>query len=176
MFTVKQVYTRRIRAVAFLVLVAACGAFASTPFAPAARAASGHPAVVTDLTSDQIEAAVQEYFDSVSAFDIPRFVSNFAPNGVLEDPVGTPPVQGTANLTSFMTSLLSSFKEIKPRIQEIIVCGHEAEVNWKLNLKTKDGKKITIDGMGVFNFNPDGKLASVREFWDLDAFLAAMQN
>jgi len=30
--------------------------------------------------------------------------------------------------------------------------------------------------MGVFNFNQDGKLESVREFWDLQAFLAQLQS
>ena len=43
-------------------------------------------------------------------------------------------------------------------------------------LKTTTNKHITIDGMGIFRFNQDGKLQSVREFWDLAAFLADLQG
>jgi steroid delta-isomerase len=141
----------------------------------AARAA-GNVSAMNGLTPEQVEAAVEEYFDAVGAFDVQRYVNTFAPNGVLEDPVGTPPVQGTAAITAFITNIIAPFSEIKHKIQDINVCGNEAAVNWKLHLKTTTGKKIIIDGMGVFSFNQDGKLQSVREFWDLAAFLAALQS
>ena len=95
---------------------------------------------------------------------------------MLEDPVGTPPVQGTQAIAAFITNIIAPFSEIKHNIQEITVCGNEAAVNWKLKLKTTTGKRITIDGMGVFKFNQAGKLVSVREFWDLAAFLAQLQS
>ena len=56
------------------------------------------------------------------------------------------------------------------------MCSQEAAVNWKLRLKTTTGKVIIIDGMGVFKFNSEGKLQSVREFWDLAAFLSQLQG
>lgn len=156
-----------------LTIAAPSGAGATnSKLAPAASDVS----MMTALTPEQVEAAVEEYFDAVGAFDVQRYVNNFAPNGVLEDPVGTPPVQGTAALTAFITNIIAPFREIKHKIQDINVCGNEAAVNWKLNLKTTTGKKITIDGMGVFTFNQAGKLQSVREFWDLAAFLADLQS
>src|SRR2546421_4422018 len=128
------------------------------------------------LTTTQIEAAVEEYFASAASFDAQRYVNNFDPNGVLEDPVGPPPIQGAQALAAFITNITAPFSEIKPKIEEIIVCGNEAAVNWKLKLTTKTGKHITIDGMGVFSFNQAGKLQSVREFWDLAAFLEQLQG
>ena len=131
---------------------------------------------MTTPTPEQIEAAVEEYFNAVGAFDVQRYVNTFAPNGVLEDPVGTPPVQGQQAIAAFITNIIAPFSKIEHRTQEIIVCGSEAAVNWKLSLKTTAGKKIIIDGMGVFSFNQNGKLKSVREFWDLAAFLAQLQS
>jgi len=128
------------------------------------------------LTAAQIEAAVEEYFAAAASFDPQRYANNFAPDGVLEDPVGTPPIQGTQALTAFIAAITAPFSEIKPKIEEIIVCGNEAAVDWKLKLTTTTGKHITIDGMGVFSFNNAGKLQSVREFWDLAAFLAQLQS
>jgi steroid delta-isomerase len=133
-------------------------------------------AATYDLTPEQIEAAVEEYFASIGSLDVQRFVSNFAPDGALEDPVGTPPVQGAQAIGAFFGAIITPFSEIKPYVQEVIVCGQEAIVNWKLKLKTTTGKVIIIDGMGVFKFNQQGRLQSVREFWDLAAFLAELQG
>jgi steroid delta-isomerase len=129
-----------------------------------------------DLSPEQIEAAVEEYFASIGSLDVQRFVNNFAPDGVLEDPVGTPPIQGTQAIGAFFGAITTPFIEIKPYVQEVIVGGQEAIVNWKLKLKTTTGKVIFIDGMGLFKFNQQGKLQSVREFWDLAAFLAQLQG
>jgi steroid delta-isomerase len=129
-----------------------------------------------DLNPEQIEAAVEEYFASLGSLDVQRFVNNFAPDGVFEDPVGTPPIQGTQAIGAYYEAVTAPFIEIKPYIQEIIVGGQEAIVNWKIKLKTTSGKVIFIDGMGVFKFNQQGKIQSLREFWDLAAFLAQLQS
>lgn len=162
--------------VCLLALAAALG-LATGRFAPSAQAKStpSAPAVV-NLTPEQMEAAVEEYFDSIASMNVQRFVNNFAPDGVLEDPVGTPPVQGTQSIAAYFGAIIAPFSDIKAKVQEVIPCGQEAAVNWKLNLKVANGKRITIDGMGVFKFDQTGKLVSVREFWDLAAFLAQLQN
>ena len=174
MSTLKRLYAGRSSALASLLLVLALTVSASATFASSAWAAT-RP-MTFDLTPDQIEAAVEEYFDSIGSLDVPRFANNFAVDGVLEDPVGTPSVQGKPAIAAYFGAIIAPFSEIKPKVQDVIVCGHEAAVNWKLNLTTTSGKKITIDGMGIFNFNQDGKLQSVREFWDLAAFLAQLQG
>jgi steroid Delta-isomerase len=129
-----------------------------------------------DLTPAQIEAAVEEYFASLASLDVQRYVNNFAPDGVLEDPVGIPPIQGTQAIAAYIGAIFPQFREGKSRIQEVIVCGQEAAVNWKLRLKTTTGEVIIIDGMGVFKFNSQGKLQSVREFFDLAAISAPLQG
>lgn len=171
MFNLKRLSAAPIRTLASFMLVLALTLVAIPVLAPAPQAAASSPSAMVNLTPEQIEAAVEEYFDSVGAFDFQRFANNFGPNGILEDPVGTPPIQGTEAISAFIASISAPFSEIKHKIQDINVCGNEAAVNWKLNLKTTTGKKIVIDGMGVFKFNQNGKLHSVREFWDLQAFL-----
>jgi steroid Delta-isomerase len=175
MLNIKTVYTTRVRILtAFLLLVALT--VAASPTSSLSSRAASRPAAMMSMTPEQIEAAVEEYFNSVGAFDVQRYVNTFAPNGVIEDPVGTPPVQGTAAITAFITALIAPFSEIRHKIQDMNVCGQEAAVNWKIHLKTTTGKRIIIDGMGVFSFNQNGKLQSVRQFWDLEAFLAELQD
>ena len=76
-----------------------------------------------DLTQAEIEAAVEEYFASIGSLDVQRFVNNFAPDGVLEDPVGTPPLQGTQAIAAYFGAIIAPFSEIKPYVQEVVVCG-----------------------------------------------------
>ena len=173
MLTLKRSYATCSSALTSIVLAVVLTTVVSVGFAPSARAAVSPPA---PQTQEQIEAAVEEYFASIGSLDVQRYVNNFAANGVLEDPVGTPPIQGTPAIAGYFGAIIAPFSEAKPKIQEIIVCGNEAAVNWKLHLKTTTGKKIIIDGMGVFNFDQNGKLLSVREFWDLAAFLAQLQG
>lgn len=162
---------------AALILIGLTPGGSTGGFVPFAEAKTP-PAVsaTQNMTPEQIEAAVEEYFDSVGSLNVQRFVDNFAPDGVLEDPVGTPPLQGTSAIGAYFAGIIAPFSQIKPKVQEVIVRGQEAAVNWKLHLTTTTGKKITIDGMGVFKFNQAGKLESVREFFDLEAFLAQLQN
>jgi len=133
-------------------------------------------AVTDDLTQDQIEAAIEEYFAALGALDAQRLANCFAPDGALEDPVGTPPIQGAQNIAAYIAERAALVSDIKPHIQEIVVCGQEAVVNWKLKLKTTTMKVIILDGMGVFKFNQQGKLQSVREFFDLAALLSQLQG
>jgi steroid delta-isomerase len=171
MLNIKGFYRSRVRILTAFMLLIAFMMIASPMSSPRAAA---RPMV--NMTPEQIEAAVEEYFTAICSLDVQRYVNTFALDGVLEDPVGTPPLQGQAVISAYITSSIAAFSSMSFKIQDINVCGHEAAVNWKVQLKTTAGKKLTIDGMGVFNFNPDGKLQSVREFWDLEDFLAQMQN
>ena len=137
--------------------------------------ASGPPVTQT-LTPAQIEAAVEEYFASVASLDAQRYANNFVTEGVLEDPVGTPPIEGQQAIAAFYAAGTAAITELKPTVQKVIAGGNEAIVNWKIRVKTATGKQITVDGMGLFKFNSAGKLLAVREFFDMTAFLAQLQN
>jgi steroid Delta-isomerase len=137
---------------------------------------ASQPVAAQTLAPAQIEAAVADYFASVASLDVQRYANHFAPEGSLEDPVGTPPLQGQEAIAAFYAAGTAVITEVKPHVQEIIVGSNEAIVNWKIKAKTAAGKQITVAGMGLFKFNTAGKLLAVREFWDLAAFLAQLQN
>lgn len=143
-----------------------------------ARSVQAHPAATAsatvNMTPEQMEAAIEKYFTDAMSLDAQRYASNFAEDGVLEDPVGTTPVQGRQAIAASFSNLAALVSQGKAKVQEVIPGGQEAIVNWKINVVTTTGKKITIDGMGVFKFDQTGKLQSVREFWDLAAFLSQL--
>ena len=66
-----------------------------------------------DLTAGQTEAVIEEVFAGLAAFDVQRVVNNFAPDAVVEDPVGTPPIQGTKAIAAYLGTFPTLFSQIK---------------------------------------------------------------
>lgn len=133
-------------------------------------------AATRDQTPEQIEAAVEEVFTGFATFDVQRVVNNFAPDAVVEDPVGTPPIQGTQAIAAYLETLPALFSEIKLYSLDIKVGGQEAAVKWRLRFRTKTGNVFFVDGIGFFKFNHEGKIQTEKEFFDLAYFLAQLQK
>lgn len=133
-------------------------------------------AATPDLTSEQIETIIEEVFTRLAAFDAQGVVSHFAPDAVVEDPVGTPPIQGTQAITAYLQTFPTLFSHIKLYSLDVKVCGQEAAVKWRLRFKTRTGNTFFLDGIGIFKFNQTGKIQSEREFFDLAYFLEQLQD
>ncbi|MET0647456.1 MAG: nuclear transport factor 2 family protein [Pyrinomonadaceae bacterium] len=133
-------------------------------------------AATRELTSEQKEAVIEEVFAGLAAFDVQRVVNHFAPDAVIEDPVGTPPIQGAQAITAYLGTFSTLFSEIKLYSLDVKVCGQEAAVKWRLRFRTKTGNVFFLDGIGIFKFNQEGKITSEREFFDLAYFLAQLQD
>ncbi|MEP7341038.1 MAG: nuclear transport factor 2 family protein [Acidobacteriota bacterium] len=133
-------------------------------------------AATYDLTSQQIEAVIEEVFTGLAAFDAQGVVNHFASDAVIEDPVGTPPIQGTQAITAYLETFPTLFSKIKLSSLDVTVCGQEAAVKWRLRFKTTTGNVFFLDGIGIFKFNQAGKIQSEREFFDLAYFLAQLQG
>ena len=129
-----------------------------------------------DLTSDQIEAVIEEVFAGFAAFDAQRALNNFATDAVLEDPVGTPPIVGKQAIADYLGTFPTLFNQIKLYSLDIKPGGQEVAVKWRLRFTTKTGKTFFLEGIGFFKFNQEGKIISEKEFFDLAYFLEHMQN
>jgi steroid Delta-isomerase len=133
-------------------------------------------AATPNLTPEQIEAVIEEAFTKLVAFDAQGVVAYFAADAVLEDPVGTAPIQGTQALTAYLQTFPTLFRQMKLHSLDITVCGQEAAVKWRIRFKTQTGNVFFLDGIGIFKFNQEGKIQSEREFFDLAYFLEQLQN
>ena len=129
-----------------------------------------------DLTAEQIEAVIEEVFAGLVAFDVQRVVTNFAPDAVVEDPVGTPPIQGTQAIAAYLGTFPTLFSQMKLYSLDIKPGGQEAAVKWRLRFTTRTGRVFFLDGIGFFKFNQEGKIQTEKEFFDLAYFLEQMQG
>lgn len=133
-------------------------------------------ATTQELTSQQIEAVIEDAFAGLVAFDVQRVINNFAADAVLEDPVGTPPIQGTQAIAAYLATFPTLFNHMKLYSLDIKVRGQEAAVTWRIRFKTRTGNVFFLEGIGFFKLNQQGKIESEREFFDLEYFLAELQK
>ena len=133
-------------------------------------------APVNNLTPEQIEALVTEVFEKFAAFDAQGTAALYAPDGTIEDPVGTPPVQGTQAITAYLETFPTILNEIRVQSFDVTVAGQEAAIKWKLRFKTKTGNVFFVDGIGIFKINENGKVQSDREYFDYAYFLSQLQQ
>ena len=129
-----------------------------------------------ELTSQQVEAVIEDAFAGLVAFDVQRVINNFSEDAVLEDPAGTPPMQGHQAIAAYLASFPTLFNQMKLYSLDIKVRGNEAAVKWRIRFTTKTGNVFFLEGIGFFRLNQAGKIELEREFFDLDYFLAELQK
>ena len=115
-------------------------------FLVAASVTRVEAAPTNDLTPEQIKAIVTDMFNKFAAFDAQGTTDAFAPDGTIEDPVGSTPIQGSQAILAYQQSFPTILDEIRIQSFDVTVCGHEAAVKWRLRFKTKTGNVFFVDG------------------------------
>ena len=139
-------------------------------FLVAANAKRVEAAPANNLTPEQIEAIVTDVFNKFAAFDAQGTAALYAPDGTIEDPVGTTPVQGTQAIIAYLETFPTILNEIRVQHFDVTVAGQEAAIKWRLRFKTKTGNVFFVDGIGILKINEEGKVQSDREYFDLAYF------
>lgn len=141
-----------------------------------ASARRAEAAVPADLTPQQIEAIIEDAFAGLISFDAQRVLQHYADDAVLEDPVGTTPMQGKPAIAAYLASFPTLFNQMKLYSLDIKPGGQEAGVTWRIRFTTKTGKVFFLEGIGFFKFNDQGLIQSEKQFFDLAYFLAQLQD
>jgi uncharacterized protein (TIGR02246 family) len=127
-------------------------------------------APANNLTPEQIAAIARNMFDKFAAMDAQGTADLFAPDGTIEDPVGTTPIQGTQAIIAYLETFPTILNEIRIQSFDVTVAGQEAALKWRLRFKTKTGNVFFVDGIGILKINEQGKVQSDREYFDLAYF------
>lgn len=121
------------------------------------------------------EQVIRTYFGAAATLDVDTTVALFAPEGVLEDPVGTPAHRSRKAIREHLETLTAPFSGIDFDLHRIwIVSPAEAAATWTATVHTRAGKDIEIEGVATFVFNEDGQIRSVREYWELADLLGQL--
>jgi steroid delta-isomerase len=115
---------------------------------------------------EQVQTAVDAYVAAYAKNDRDAFLDAFADGGVIIDPVGTPPHAGREARGAFWDNVHQLTEKIVFDVKDVVVCGSEAAMVFRIHAGTGD-TGILIDAVDIFEIDDDGKIASMRAYWDM---------
>lgn len=129
------------------------------------------------LSPETIQTLIQQYFAAISSADkVEGTVACFAEDSTSYDPVGGPALQGHARLRQFFQGIADLFAEVELTADFISINGNEAAVKWTGRGVGKNNRTVTFEGIDVFEFNAEGKIQSLRGYWNPVAMLTQLQG
>ncbi len=127
------------------------------------------------LSPETIQTLVQQYFAATRSADkVESMVACFAENTTSYDPVGGPALHGHGGLRQFFQGIADLFAEVELTEDFISINGNEAAVEWTGRGVGKNGRAVTFEGIDLFEFNAQGKIQSLRAYWNPGAMLAEL--
>ena len=115
---------------------------------------------------EQVQAAVESYVAAYQTNDRDAFLDVFATDGVIVDPVGTPPHAGREARGAFWDTVHQLTERMTFDVKDVVVCGSEAAMVFGIHASTGDAG-IVLDAVDIFEVDDDGKIASMRAYWDM---------
>jgi steroid Delta-isomerase len=115
---------------------------------------------------EQVRAAVDAYVAAYAKNDRDAFLDAFADEGVIIDPVGTPPHEGRGARGAFWDTVHQMAERITFDVKDVVVCGDEAAMVFGIHA-SGDGGGVTIDAVDIFEVDDDGKITRMKAYWDM---------
>ncbi|MGI9283860.1 MAG: nuclear transport factor 2 family protein [Pseudomonadales bacterium] len=104
----------------------------------------------------------------------------WAEDGVIEDPVGPSPLdpegkghRGREALTNFYDTIIAP-GDLRFCIRQTFACGDECANVGTITTRSSDGTVGRTELVMVYRVNEDGKVISLRAFWEFDDTIASM--
>ncbi len=127
------------------------------------------------MSSETVQKVVNDYFDAICRLDCEAWVANFADDAVSHEP-GSPPLEGHDALRAFFNGVAGGFETIEMRPQQIFVVGNEAGVKWSASGLGKTGRQAKFEGVDIFTLNGEGKIQTVKAYWDPASMMAQLMS
>ncbi len=121
---------------------------------------------------EQVQAAVDAYVAAYQENDRDAFLDAFATDGVIIDPVGTPPHAGRDARGAFWDTVHQLTERMTFDVKDVTVCGDEAAMVFRIHAATGDAG-IVLDAVDIFEVDDDGKISSMRAYWDMSRAVPA---
>lgn len=127
------------------------------------------------MSPETVQKTVNDYFNAICSLDCEAWIATFADNAVSHEP-GNPPLEGHEMLRAFFNGVAGGFETIEMRPTQIFVVGNEAGVKWAASGLGKTGRQAKFDGIDIFTLNDDGKIQTVKAYWDPAAMMAQLMG
>jgi steroid delta-isomerase len=112
---------------------------------------------------------------TTEAKDRDGWLGLFADDAVVEDPVGPSFIdaegtgqRGKEAIAAFYDNVISQSESIKFTIRQTIECGDEVANIGEIRITLPGNQVGTVSMVNIYKVNAEGKLASLRSFWEQD--------
>jgi steroid delta-isomerase len=113
---------------------------------------------------------------AVAAKDRATWLSLFTEDAVVQDPIGPSPLdpsglgqRGKAAIAAFYDNVIAVNQSIRFTISQSLLCGPEVANIGVIRITFEGGDAVEVDGVYVYRQSPEGKIASLRAYWEPDA-------
>jgi steroid delta-isomerase len=122
---------------------------------------------------------------AVTAKDRDGWLSLFAADAVVQDPIGSSPLdpegaghRGAAAIAAFYDNVIAQSERITFEIERSYLCGDEVADVGVIRTTLPGGRHVAVvRGVYTYRSNGAGKLAALRAFWEFDTLeLVASQD
>lgn len=116
------------------------------------------------LNEDVMRAAMQEYIDAFNRDDVEAIIALYADDATVEDPVGSEPKRGIAEISDFYRMAIKTGAKLS--LSAPIRCSHgnAAAMAFEVRLQLEQGPSL-IRVIDVMTFAKDGRFASMQAYW-----------
>jgi steroid Delta-isomerase len=112
---------------------------------------------------------------AVEARDRQAWLDLFTENAIVEDPIGPSPFdpegrghRGIEAIAVFYDTVIAANESVTFTIRQSFLCGDEAANVGVIRIQFPGGTTVEVDGVYIYRRSPDGKIASLRAFWEPD--------
>lgn len=114
-------------------------------------------------TQEHMKSVLQQYLDGFNTGDAAALAALFADDAVIEDPVGTPPIQGRAAVEEFYRNAVAAGAKLSLDAPIRGSHGDRAAMAF-----TVDVPGLRIRAIDVMTFGPDGRIIRMDAHWGPD--------
>ena len=148
---------------AFALALGGCGDGGDgSPSSPSPTPAPSGPT----LEPARIRAVVDSYVAAFRTRDRALYLSLFAEDGTVEDPVGATPVVGQKALATFFDAATAAGPVILDLLpDDVRVSGNHVAFAFRLRIEA-GGRAFALKVIDTFDFDPDGRIRAMRAYWN----------
>jgi hypothetical protein len=133
-------------------------------------------ATTRTMTKEVIEAAIAQYYNSLAAMNPEGWLEILADDALIYDPVNKPPVKIGEDSQKFFDLLSRFYQEFKIVRNSVFVVELKAAVKWTMQVKAKNNRTATAEGITLFECNDLGKITLIQSYWDEAGFKAELMG
>ncbi len=124
-----------------------------------------------NIAPESVREFVAQYFEATRSNDAQKWASRFANNAIVEDPVGTTPINNSKDILELGKAFISAFESVGLHEEFVHVINNQAAARWRGKGLTKEGKQVGFGGINIFTFNSDGKITNLKGYWSPDEMI-----